>query len=56
MNKRDPYQRLWINKMGPIPGVVEFSFNASATSGIGLFLFIYSLRNRSLSVHPQPLE
>jgi hypothetical protein len=51
MNKRDPYQRLWINKMEPIPGVAD-SFT---TSGIGLFLFIHNFWYGSLFIHPQPL-
>jgi hypothetical protein len=30
-------------------------FHSSTTSGMGLFLFIHNLWNRSLFIHPEPL-
>jgi hypothetical protein len=36
--------------------LVWVSFHTSTTCGIVLFLFIHNLRNRSLFIHPQPLE
>jgi frataxin-like iron-binding protein CyaY len=41
MNKRNPYQRLWINKI---------------TSGMGVFIFNHNLWYGSPYIHPQPQE
>jgi hypothetical protein len=54
MNKKRLYQRLCMNKKGPIPEVVDEKKTPMLC--IGLFLFIHNLWYGSLLIHPQPLH